>query len=172
MLEPIKKKVTPCPRAKEKPQEDSSRDAITFKVKPHNHQRCSERTNKTLCAWGPRERSIDLHKRLSQTSLWGLSVSWRGTGQSWPAAGTGALAAAVLGGKACGIVLLKETVISLTIELPRRQTINWRTIIPKKFPHCCKVVRPATGFRTWGRKPPRECDQWKSWFKTTFRKLR
>ena len=32
-----------------------------------------------------------------------LSVSCRGTGQQWPALGTGALAAAGLGGMACGI---------------------------------------------------------------------
>ena len=69
MLEPTKKD-TPCPRAKEKPQQDRSRHAITFQIKPHNHQRCLGRTNRTLCASGPRERSIDLHKRLSQTRLW------------------------------------------------------------------------------------------------------
>ena len=71
MLEPTKKD-TPCPRAKERAQQDSSRNAITFKIKLHNHRRCLEHANKTLCASGPRERSIDLHKRLSQTSLWGF----------------------------------------------------------------------------------------------------
>ena len=41
------------------------------------------------------------YKRLSQTCLRVLSVSCRGTGQQWPAAGTGALHAADLRGTAC-----------------------------------------------------------------------
>ena len=38
MLEPTKKD-TPCPRTKEKWQEDGRRDTISFKIKPHTPQR-------------------------------------------------------------------------------------------------------------------------------------
>ena len=47
------KKDTPCPRAKEKLQQDSQKDVIAFKIKPHTHQKHSEGTNKTLCTPGP-----------------------------------------------------------------------------------------------------------------------
>ena len=50
---------------------------------------------------GPRERCSDPHERLNQICLC-LRVSCGGTGQQWPAAGTGALAAAVLRGAAGG----------------------------------------------------------------------
>ena len=58
------------PWGKEKPQKNGRRGEITFKIKSHTCQRCLEGTNKTLYSPGPRERSSDLHKRLSQTYLW------------------------------------------------------------------------------------------------------
>ena len=30
-------------------------DEVSFKIKPHAHQRCSEGSNKLLCAPGPRD---------------------------------------------------------------------------------------------------------------------
>ena len=48
------KKDTPHTRAKENPQQDGRRGEITFRIKPHMHQRCSEGSNKALCAPGPR----------------------------------------------------------------------------------------------------------------------
>ena len=45
---------TPHPRAKEKPQQDGRSGKITFRIKPYTCQRCSEGSNKTLCAPGPR----------------------------------------------------------------------------------------------------------------------
>ena len=39
----------PCPRKKEKPQQDGRRGKIMFRIKPHTCQRCSEGSNKTLC---------------------------------------------------------------------------------------------------------------------------
>ena len=48
------KKDIPCPRANEKPQQDGRRGKITYKIKPHTHQRHLEGSNKTLCAPGPR----------------------------------------------------------------------------------------------------------------------
>ena len=47
-------------------------------------------------------------------------------------------------------VLLEEVVISPTIELLSRCPTNWRTIIPKKFSNCWKVLGPTTDFPTWG----------------------
>ena len=51
MLDPTKK-YTPRPRAKEKPQQDSRRGKIVFRIKLHTHQRCLEGSNKTLYAPG------------------------------------------------------------------------------------------------------------------------
>ena len=69
MLEPTRKNYTPCSRTKKKLKQDSRRGTIMFNIKPHIHQRLLEGTNKTLCAPGPKERSSDYHKRLSQTCL-------------------------------------------------------------------------------------------------------
>ena len=54
MLDPTKKKDTPHQRTKEKPQQDGRRGETAFRIKPHTCQRCSEGSNKTLCAPGPR----------------------------------------------------------------------------------------------------------------------
>ena len=48
------KTYTPCPTAKKKPQQDGRRGEITFRIKPHMHQRCLEGSNKALCTPGPR----------------------------------------------------------------------------------------------------------------------
>ena len=88
---------TPHPRAKEKPQQDSRRCKITFRTKLHTQKRCSEGSNKTLCAPGPREPTRDW----ARTAFECLSVSCGGMGQQRPAMGTGALAVADLGGAAC-----------------------------------------------------------------------
>ena len=55
------KKYTPCPRAKEKPQQDSRRREITFRIKPHTFQRHSEGSDQIL--WVPgnsTETELDL----------------------------------------------------------------------------------------------------------------
>ena len=76
---------------------------------------------------GPRERSSDPHKRWARPAV----VS-EGLLQG-PAAGTGAPAAAVLGGAACGPGPLGGVTMSPTVGPPGGQLTNWRTIIPKKF---------------------------------------
>ena len=84
------KKHTPHPRAKEKPQQDGRRGKIAFRLKPHTCHRCSEGSNKILCAPGePRDWVSPAFEC--------LSVSSRGMGQQWPTAGAGALGAADLG---------------------------------------------------------------------------
>jgi len=77
-----RKKDTPHPRAKEKPQQDSRRGEITFRIKSQTHQRCSEGSNKTLCTPGPRDPTE------TEPELY-LSVSCGGMGQQWPTAGAG-----------------------------------------------------------------------------------
>ena len=42
----------PTSKAKEKPKQDGRRGKIAFRIKPLTHQRCSEGSNKTLCAPG------------------------------------------------------------------------------------------------------------------------
>ena len=97
------KEDAPCPRAKEKPQQDCRRGAIAFKIKSQTHQRHLEGTNKALCAPGLRERSGDPHKRLSQTCLWVFEcLLWR-HGSTVICHRDRALAAADLGDEACGI---------------------------------------------------------------------
>jgi len=49
------KKDTPCPRTKEKLQQDGRRGKIMFRIKSHTRQRYLEGSNKTLCAPGPRD---------------------------------------------------------------------------------------------------------------------
>ena len=81
------KKDTPRSRAKEKPQQDGRRGKITFTIKPHNHQRCSEDSNKPSAHKDP-----ETPQRLSQNCV---GVSPRG--QQWPATGARTLGAADLG---------------------------------------------------------------------------
>ena len=50
---------------------------------------------------------------------------------------------------ACGISPLRGCCHYPNVELPSRQLINWRTIIPKNFSHCCKSSGHTTGFPTW-----------------------
>ena len=90
MLDLTKKKDTPRPKAKEKPNQDGRRGEIMFRIKPHTHQRRLEGSNKTLSAPGPRD-AIETEPELY------LSFSYGGTGQQWTAEGAGALGAIDLG---------------------------------------------------------------------------
>ena len=72
------KKDASRPRAKEKSQQDGRTGEIAFRIKSHTHQRCSEGSNKTLCA---------PHKETQQRQS--LNVSSRGTGQQWMLQGQG-----------------------------------------------------------------------------------
>ena len=92
-------KDTSHPKAKEKPQQDSRKGKIVFRIRLHTHQRHLEGSNKTLCASGPRDPTRDRARPAFEC----LSVSCRGMGQQWPATETEALAAADLGGVVCGI---------------------------------------------------------------------
>ena len=80
----------PHPSAREKPQQDSRKGEIVFRIKPYTYQRNSECSNKTLC-------NQETPQGLARPTFECLSVSYGGTGQQWPAAVAGALGAAVLG---------------------------------------------------------------------------
>ena len=56
---------TPRPRAKEKPQQDGRRSKITFRLKPHTFQRCSEGSNIPCAHWDP-----ETPQRLRQNCVW------------------------------------------------------------------------------------------------------
>ena len=67
-----KKPKTPHPRAEEKPQQDSRRGEIAFRIKLHTCQKGSEGSNKTLCTLGLRdttETEPDLPSRGGRVSL-------------------------------------------------------------------------------------------------------
>ena len=68
MLDLTKKKDSPYPGAKEKPQQHSGKGATTFKIKPQTCQRCSEVEKPNLCTPGPKGRSSD-HNRLNWSCL-------------------------------------------------------------------------------------------------------
>ena len=59
------KKDTSCPRAKKKPQQDGRRGNITFRIKPHIHQRGSEGSNKPCV-----NQDQETPQRLSQNYVW------------------------------------------------------------------------------------------------------
>ena len=103
---------SPCPRAKEKPQQDGRRVETVFRFNPTS-ARDAQRAQ-TLCIQGPRDPTE------TETELC-LSVSWGGTGQHWTAEGTGALGAVDLGVEKA---LLKEVAINPTTE-PPELTRDW-----------------------------------------------
>ena len=77
------KKDTSCPRAKEKPQQDRRKGKNTFRIKPYTYQRCSEGSNKTLCAPGdPTETDPNLPLRVwvSPAEVWVSSGLPQGQG--------------------------------------------------------------------------------------------
>ena len=75
------KKDTPCPRAKEKPQQDGRRGEIVFRIKPYTHQRRLEGSNKPCAHQDP-----ETPQRLSQDCVWVSPVEY---GSEWPAQGQG-----------------------------------------------------------------------------------
>ena len=90
MLDPTKKKDTPHPTAKEKPQQDSRRGKITYKIKPQTSEMLRRLKQNLVFTRRP-------HRDGARHAFDCLSVSCGGMGQQWPATGAGALGAADLG---------------------------------------------------------------------------
>ena len=61
----LPRKDTPCPRAKEKPEQGGRRGKIVFRIKSHTCQRCSEGSNKPCVHQDP-----ETPQRLSQNCVW------------------------------------------------------------------------------------------------------
>ena len=72
------------------------------KIKPHTSKSCLEDENKTLVSTRTQGKE-ELLPHETEPDLC-LNVSCGGTGQQWPAMGTGYLAAADLGGVVCGSI--------------------------------------------------------------------
>ena len=84
-------------RAKEKPNKTVGGTKSCLESNPTPIRDTWKAQNKTLCTPGPR----DLARDSARSAFECLSVSCRGMGQQWPALGTGALAAADIGGVTC-----------------------------------------------------------------------
>ena len=139
------KKIPHIQRAKEKPQQDGRRGEITFRTKPHTHQRRSQGTNKILCTPGPRPYT-DWTRPAHEC----LSVSCGGTGQQWPATGTGALAAADLGHAACDIKPSWRKVLLAPPQSHRADNPQTAEQLYQGNSHTVKkVLGPTTDFPTW-----------------------
>ena len=134
MLEPPKEDI-PWSRAKEKPQQDGRRGAIIPETLGGHKQNLVYTKTKRKEQWPPQETGTDLPVSVweSPAEAWVSGGLARGQRlwqqQSWEA-------------QCVTWVLLKEVTISPTIELLGRQVTNWKTIIPKKFSHCCENSRP------------------------------
>ena len=131
MLDPIKTD-TPCPRTKEKPQQDCRRAKTTFRIKLHAIRDVWRAQSKTCVHQDPgtpqeTEPDLPLHVRVSPAEAWVSNGLLWGQGvwlqQTWEAQH-----------------------VRPTIEPLSRQPINWKTILPKKFSHCCKSSRVNNRF--------------------------
>ena len=72
-----------------KPQQDSRRGKIAFRIKSHSHQRCSEGSNKTSCTAGDpteTESNLPLSVLVSPVEAW-ISFRGRGSGCNRPGCG-------------------------------------------------------------------------------------
>ena len=114
-----------------------------------------------VCNQDPGKGAVTSTRDWARHAFECLSVPCKGVGHPWPAAGTGSLAAADLGGPHVEYALPEEVTISPTGQPPARWLTNWRTIIPKKSSHCCGSSRPHNRFPNLGIRqrdwePPRE----------------
>ena len=95
------KKDIPRVRAKGEATQDGRRGTITCKIKLHTHQGFSEGSNKTLCVQGPRERSSDPTRDLSQACLWVFGSLWQRRGLTVACLRVRHTDCSILGGVAC-----------------------------------------------------------------------
>ena len=147
------KKYTLCPRAKEKSKQDGGGYKITFKSNTMP-TRDARRAQIKPCVHQdpgiPQETEPDLP----------LSV--------WVSPAEAQVSSGLPQGQGLRLQQTWEPRhVSPTIKPRSRQPTEWRTIIPKKFLHCCKVLGPTTDFPSWGSgkglRTPREfeCEgQW------------
>ena len=162
MLDPTKNRY-PTSKGKEKTkhQEDGRRDKITFRVKPHTHQRPLEGSNKTLCAPGPRDPTKDWARHAFEC----FSVSWGGMGQQWPAAGDRSSGCS-RPGRSC--VWHKSSWRRSPLAPPQSHWADdpqtGEQLYQRNFRTVAKVLGPTTDFPTWGSSKGTEKPQgtWRS----------
>ena len=116
----LTKKHIPCSRAKRKSQQDGRKGRIHLEsnlIPPRDAWRVQ---TKHCVHQDPGKGAVTTRGDGGRPAFECLSVSCRGTGQQWPATGTGALAAADLEARRVAYVVLEEVAISATIEPPSR----------------------------------------------------
>ena len=108
----LPKKDIPCPRAKEKLQQDNWRDTTAFKIKSQTWQRHSEGANETSCTSGLRKKNRNPYKRLSQTCPYvSPAETWASSDLPW---GQGLWVQQTWEAQHVASVLLVEVTISTT----------------------------------------------------------
>ena len=127
----------PCPRAKEKPQQDDRRGEIMFRIKLHTHQRCLEVSNKTLCTPGPSDPT-ETEPDLCLSLLWGYGS-----------------AVACCRGRASGCsYLVTQTVLEVAInpiiESSSRGPQTAEQLCQRNSHTVKKFLGPTTDFPSWG----------------------
>ena len=116
------KKDTPCPRTKEKPKWDCRRGTVLLKSSLIP-ARLLEAQTKPCAQQDPGKGEVTPTRNWTRPACECLKVSFGGMGQQWPAAGTEALTAAVLG----GVVLWRNSSwrrSSLALRYSHRQMIH------------------------------------------------
>ena len=97
------KKDTPCPRQRWRPNKTVGevKSHLESNLRPTSDARRAQ--TKPYALQNPRKGSVTDTRDWAKPAFESLSVSCGDTGQQWPTAGTGALAASALGGAACGV---------------------------------------------------------------------
>ena len=114
------------------------------------HARDTQRVYKKHCAHqDPGKGAVTSTRDWTRPVFEYLSVSCRGMGQQWPAAGTGALAAG-LGSVACGISPFGGDSHKLHYGAAEQTTHKLEAIIPKQFSPCCKNSRTHNRYPNLG----------------------
>ena len=128
----LPKKDAPSPRSKEKPQGHGWRGETTFRIKRHTHQRCSEDSNKTLCALGTRDPTETEPDML--LSVWGSPVeALVSSGLTW---GQGLWLQQPW---ACSVwhkPSWRTLPLAPSKSCQADNPLDYRTVTPKKFSHC------------------------------------
>ena len=118
-----------------------------FKIKLHTIQRCLDGTSKSCVCQGPRERTPT--RDWASPACKGLRVSCRGNGQQWPAAGTEALTAALLGSSVSAMSPLGGVTISPTRAPPVGDPETREQLCLRSSWTVAKLLGPTTDFQTW-----------------------
>ena len=144
------KKNSPHPRQKRRPNKTvgAAKSRLESNLIP---ARDSQRVQTKPCVQqGPGKGKMTPTRHWARLAFECLSASCEDKGQQWPATGTGLWLQQTWEVWHVAYALLEEITISPTIDPLSRQPTNWRTIIPKKFLHCCQSSRAHNRFPNLG----------------------